>query len=168
MTAEFLVAAAVFLAAAALTFRALRARPAVRVGTFVMRLPDGWYEAEREPGAHCYRRRVEGSGELRVSLQPPLAGRVRSGRRAEQELARLVAGLGADLDLGERLALTSGRCALGVYATALCKSERHGLLQFWLIPAEATVFASYTMGSLDAVKQDLAEAMQIMRQVELR
>jgi hypothetical protein len=68
-------------------------------------------------------------------------------------------------DIGEEVASAQGVCPLGLSATSLRRSPERGLLQFWLVAGEVTVFASYIMGDLDAAKQDLAEAQQIMSSI---
>jgi hypothetical protein len=53
-------------------------------------------------------------------------------------------------------------CSAGPCAFSLRRSKQYGLFCLWVIPAEVFVFATYTMGSLDSVNQELADAMMIV------
>lgn len=112
-----------------------------------------------------FHRRVDHAGVLQISLQPPLPRKVTAGEEIEQELAHLLDGL--SMDLGDRELLAHDSCPAGIFATAIHRSKKQGLLQFWLIPGDVTVFASYTMSSLDTVKQDLTEANEIVKTIRL-
>ncbi|MCY3022306.1 MAG: hypothetical protein NTW87_25115 [Planctomycetota bacterium] len=157
------VVVVVFALAVALCLRRSKA-PSPAIRQLRLTLVAGWYE---EPGKspRTFRRRADGSGVLQISLQPPLKRKVTTGEEAENELARLLDSLG--MDLGERQLMAHDKCSSGILATAIYKSQKQGLLQFWLIPREVTVFASYTMGSLETVRQEVAEANEMVKTATL-
>jgi len=53
-------------------------------------------------------------------------------------------------------------CTAGPCAFSLRKSKQYGLVGLWVIPAEVFVFATYIMGSPDAVEEELDDAMTII------
>lgn len=134
------------------------------VNHIVVSLPAGWHE---EPGAspRSYRRDGENSGFLKISLQPPPDHRIKTGVEAETLLTELLNGLG--MDLGERKLLSHGDCAAGIMAFAVHKVPKVGLAQFWVIPGKVTIFATYEMGGLETVKQEMQEAHNIMKGVKI-
>jgi hypothetical protein len=70
-----------------------------------------------------------------------------------------------EMPLGERVLVTHTESAAGNMAVAVYKSSERGMLQFWMIPAEVTIFASYNMGNLATAKQEMSEAHEIMKNV---
>ena len=95
-----------------------------------------------------------------ISLQPPLDHKVRSGAEAETALVGILDDLG--MELGERKLLSHADSAMGVMAFAVHTPPKAGLVQFWVIPAQVTVFATYEIGNLETVKQEMLEAHRIM------
>lgn len=125
--------------------------------SFAMSLPDGWHEL---PGKspRTYTRQAEGSGVLQISLQPPSDHPISTGTDAEKELTQLLDSIGKSMDLGRRLSISHDTCASGVMAFADYQSDQHGLMRFWLIPTEVTVFATYTDGRSSVAEHEIAEA----------
>jgi len=125
--------------------------------TIKVPLPPNW---EAIPGEdRTYRRRGVNGGRLRISLAPAHPERSDASVVLDR-LREMLADTGQDV--GEELTSARGSCPLGPLATSLRRSAERGLLQFWLVAGEVTVFASYIMGDLDAAQQDLAEAQQVM------
>jgi hypothetical protein len=112
-----------------------------------------------------FRRKASGSGQLRVSLHPPLEDVGLNDDAVVERLRHLVMGL--DMDVGQELTATQCASPLGPTATSIWQSPSRGLHQFWLIAARITVFASFTMESLDSVKDDLADAQRIIDSIRL-
>ncbi len=125
-------------------------------------LPAAWEQVPAEPRA--YRRRGVKRGVLRLSLSPPLTG-VDDGDAVAAALLNFLQGV--ELDIGQEVKLFHGPTPMGITATCLRKSPSRGLLQFWLVAGEVTVFASYTMGDLAEAKRDLADAHQIVTGLQL-
>lgn len=133
--------------------------------TFHLALPPSWEElAGSSPRG--YRSSRPGAGILQISLQPPLNGPV-DAERARRELDTLLVKLDADLGVGKRLTLTTTPGVFGPIAKATTQSEQHGLLAFWLLPGEVTIFATYTDGSSRAAEADITEADAALRTVRL-
>lgn len=130
--------------------------------SIIVDLPPGWHE-EPGKGTHVYRRDGDDSGYLHISLQPPLPQPVNSGQDAEAQLKSLLESLG--MPLGEPVLFTHTESAVGIMAVAVYKSPERGMLQFWMIPSEVTIFASYNMGNLATAKQEMTEAHEIMKKV---
>jgi hypothetical protein len=131
--------------------------------SFALKLPDGWQEI---PGKspRTYTRRAEGSGFFQVSLQPPLDHPATTGADAERELSDLLDSIGKNMDLGRRLSVAHEECASGIMAFADYQSDKHGLMRFWLLPTEVTVFTSYTDGSPAVAESELAEAHRALKE----
>ena len=153
---------AVFVAAVHFAGCSRRGTSALQKRTLLVDIPPGWHEEPGE-GTHVYRRDGADSGYLHISLQPPLPQSVTSGAEAEAQLQNLLDNLG--MPLGERVLLTHTDGAVGTIAVAVYKSPERGLLQFWMIPSDATIFASYNMGNLETAKQEMSEAHEIMKNV---
>lgn len=130
--------------------------------SFTLNLLDGWQEL---PGKspRTYSRQADGSGVLQVSLQPALEHAVTSGGDAERELSELLDSIGKDMVLGQRVSVSHEECASGIMAFADYKSDQHGLMRFWLIPTEVTVFASYTDGRSTVSEREIAEAHKTLK-----
>lgn len=131
--------------------------------TFTLNLPDGWREL---PGKspRTYSRQAEGSGVLQVSFQPPLDHPATTGADAERELSGLLDSIGKDMALGQRLSISHEECASGIMAFANYQSEQHGLMRFWLLPTEVTVFATYTDGRSTVSEREIAGAHKTLKE----
>src|SRR5690349_14616846 len=126
-------------------------------------LPPNWEQLAEDRRA--YRRRGVAGGVLRVRLHPPLSSESVDSASAAAHLTSLLTGI--DMDLGVEIKSLAAMHELGPIATSIRKSNSQGLLQFWLIAGEITVFASYTMGALAEAQQDLAEAQRIITGLKL-
>lgn len=118
-------------------------------------LPENWYEV---PDCHprMYRTRSEESGVLQLSLLPPI--------EPDGDLqARLREMISDHPDLGEEIAAATEQTPLGPMATLVYKNARAGLFQVWLIPAQATLFATYTMGELGRAEYEMRDSAHILR-----
>jgi len=73
-----------------------------------------------------------------------------------------------NMDLGQQVAVSHENGALGIVSTAVYKSDKQGLMEFWLIPGKATVFASYVMGGLDNVQAEMVEANNVILKIGLQ
>ena len=120
-------------------------------------LPENWYEVpDCQP--RMYRTRSEESGVLQLSLLPPIEP------EGDEDLqARLREMIADQPDLGEEIAAATEQTDLGPMATLVYKSPRVGLFQVWLIPAQATLFATYTMGELGRAEYEMRDAAHILR-----
>jgi hypothetical protein len=125
-------------------------------------LPSTWEEVPDDLKTY---RRCEAGGVLQMSLRPPLGDESPDEQAVAEALESLLVRI--NLDFGEEIVASTSTTALGIAATSLRKSQERGLMQFWLIAGEITVFATYVMGSLQEVQQDLAEAQQIIAGLEL-
>ena len=125
-------------------------------------LPTDWEEVPNE--SRSYRRKGVNGGTLTISLRPPVANAIDENAVVDA-LGDMLNGVG--LDVGQEVTSAHGPSPMGIIATSLYKSQRHGLLQFWLVAAEVTVFASYIMGDLSEAKKDLLEAHQIVKTLQL-
>jgi len=150
------------LAVGAVVFLIYSHRTAFRPGTraLVLDLPTGWYEVPGE-SPRAFRSGNPDSGILQISLLPPPDREIPGNAGVEEQLERLLDGL--DMELGERLSLTSEKARSGIVATALYKRPKHGLVQYWLIPGEVTIFATYTMGNPGNATAEFAQAAKIMK-----
>jgi hypothetical protein len=138
-------------------------RAFMRRHTIEVLLPAGWEAISEE--THAYRRCGVNGGRLRLSLAPPHPDYADRGALLVR-LRELLAAMGQDT--GEELTHAQGSCSLGASATTLRGSAERGLMQFWLVAGDVTVFASYIMGDLDAAQKDLVEAQQIMSTLQLQ
>ena len=125
----------------------------------VIPLADRWHEIPGET-PRAFRRPEEESGWLQISLHPPQAEAIGNSAKATALLKEL---LKDQKDLGEECGTTCMDSAAGIMAVSVWKSPKRGLLQFWLIPCEVAVFASYTMGNPARAKQEAGEAHQMMK-----
>lgn len=133
--------------------------------SFVVSLPDGWYEVGKQ-SPRLYRRRETGAGSLQISLQPPLGKTITTGPELEQEFLKHLERLGPDL--GERWMVTNDVCQAGLLATAMYKSPKYGFMQFWVIHSDVSVFATYIMGSLDTVAVEGPQAGVIVKSIRIK
>ncbi len=120
--------------------------------------PPNW---EPIPGENrAFRKKELGSGTLRISLNPPLDNTIEDGKALLTHLRAILGKL--NLDHGSEIRGFSGNCSLGPIATTLWQSPNQGLLQFWLIKSEATIFATYTMGTPETAEKELAESQHVI------
>jgi hypothetical protein len=127
-----------------------------------VRLPSNWSEVPHLT-PRTYRRNTLDSGILQLSLQPSLETEMSDGEQLVAYFLEMLAGLG--MSLGSPIISSHMPCAAGVMATALYRDAQRGLLQFWLIPAEVTVFASWEMGGFASASEESTEAQEILRTV---
>jgi hypothetical protein len=146
--------------------RAKEQRATARRRQLKVALPANWYEVPGQ-SPRAYRREGERTGWLRVSFYPPLGAPTADDASSDEDAAALLSkrlsGLG--VDLGMKLVESHGPCDAGMMATSVWRSAKQGLQQFWLIPAEVSVFATYTAGNLQTAKEEMAEAHVIMKTV---
>lgn len=126
--------------------------------TLNLQLPLGWYEVE---GAQTptFRRHGQKSGVLQLTMLPPVE--LADGEQALAYLHEWIAGLGRSP--GSPVSSGHEECAEGILAFATYKHAHDGQLEFWLIPAEATVFAEWRMGSISTAGLERAQAHEILR-----
>ena len=124
-------------------------------------LPEGWYVAHPGPPV-AYRKANENAGWLHVSVHPPAEY-----TSLAEALNSLMRSLG--METGELVKTVEDEAASGAMATSLFKSRSRGLLQFWLVDAgDAWIFASYTMGDLKSVRDELSDAQQIVKRLRIK
>ena len=122
-------------------------------------LPADWREVKGN-GARAYRKIGASSGWLNISLLPPEPSLCGDDHATSTRLRKLLDDLG--MPLGREVHADTTDCTLGRMAFSIWKSPERGLLQFWLIPSEVMVFASYTMGNLRTAQQEMADAHSII------
>jgi hypothetical protein len=121
-------------------------------------LPPTWEQVPEQQ--HAYRRAGVSGGVLRLSLKAPLEPPPLDAATVSAHLTALLSK--SSMDVGDEIKAFTSTLEMGPAASSLRKSEKRGLLQFWLIAGEITVFASYTMGNLAEATTDLAGAQQII------
>lgn len=127
-------------------------------------LPNGWREVPSQ-GARAFRPACDDAGWLHVSLYPPKHALNNNDAAITAALDELLAGLG--LELGQCVHHDICSCTLGRMATSIWKSPKQGLMQFWLTPSDALVFASFTMGNLRTVRQEMRDAQSIVESIQI-
>lgn len=139
-------------------------RDAGKVRTLVVSVPENWRELpDQRPRA--YRSDRPGAGILRISLFPPEDNPIH-GPAASDHLAKLIDKLGPSLDPGKNLRRNHTNTPIGTLATARYQSDEHGLTAFFLIPSELTIFATYTDGAPEIAKQEITEAIAILKELQ--
>ena len=124
-----------------------------------LQLPRGWYEVKGgEP--HTYRRHGQGCGTLQLSLYPPV-DTSSDGEEVLAKLHELLKALG--IPLGTPITSGHAECAVGIMAFATFKNVQKGQLEFWLIPADVAIFASWQMGSIATAGLERAQVHEMMR-----
>mgnify|MGYP001197129737 CR=1 FL=1 len=119
-------------------------------------LPENWFEVP-DVKPREFRSIDDETGRLQISLNPPLA----PDTDPLNDLRLILAGTS---DLGEEQAAELDEFPTGPVATLLFKSPRVGLFQAWLIShPDASIFATYTMGSLARAQYELRESSHILR-----
>ena len=125
-------------------------------------LPDGWHEVpDQQP--RLFRRRVERSGTLRISLHPPEG--LQHNKDGRALIARLHEILRATkMELGAHVSSEFGPCSEGTMAWSVWRSSHYGLMKFWLIPAERHVFGAFMSGpDPDEADREAADAHAILQ-----
>ena len=107
-------------------------------------LPEGWYEVPDET-PRAFRRRADRSGVLRISLHPPEGLQHRKdGKALIVRLHEIIRA--TKMELGAHLSSEFGPCSEGMMAYGVWRSSHYGLMKFWLIPAERSVFGVFMSG----------------------
>lgn len=128
----------------------------MKITSLHVALPDNWFEVP-DANPREFRSIDEETGRLQISINPPLA----PDADLIIELRLILAGF-TDLGLEESAALDE--FPTGPVATLLFNSPRVGLFQAWLISHPgASIFATYTMGSLGRAQYELRESALILR-----
>lgn len=128
--------------------------------TLNLQLPRGWYEVESKQ-TRSFRRHGQNCGILHLSLQPPLEMKLADGEQVLAYLKEMLNGL--HTPLGSLITSGHEECAEGIMAFATYRNVHDGLHEFWLIPAEATVFVSWQMGSIGTAGLERSEAHEMLR-----
>ena len=131
--------------------------------TLHIRIPPNWFEVPNKI-PRSYRRRSNGSGWVQISLYPPETELNGDGEKIRTKLNNLLKSL--DMDFGKEITGMHLPCASGTMATSMYQSPKQGLLQFWLIPSDALIFVSYTMGDILTVKEEVAEAHKFIAELK--
>ncbi len=128
--------------------------------TLNLQLPRGWYEVESEQ-TRSFRRHGQKCGILHLSLLPPLEIELTDGEQVLAYLKEMIKGM--DTPLGALISSGHEECAEGIMAFALYKHLQQGQHEFWIIPAETTVFAEWQMGALATAGLERSEAHGMLR-----
>jgi hypothetical protein len=125
-------------------------------------LPQDWQEFPSDNG-RLYRRKIEGSGFFRVSLLPPTLPAMTDGPTVLKKLLSILREV--DMPVGNVVYAEHWPCKAGMMAHTLRKLPKVGLMKYWLIPCETcSIFATYDMGSLETVKQELLDMQHTMEE----
>lgn len=137
-----------------------------QTGHFFIELPAGWHQ---EPGENAFTFKPDGedTGILQISLQPPFEPNITTTEEAEEKLIELVSQFSGRLgaDMGEQVLFTSELGASGFITTARYKGGDTELTQFWMIPTDVTIFATYMVGKPEKAEEEFAAASNIMKTV---
>jgi hypothetical protein len=123
----------------------------------VVHFPHTWEAIQGQ--SRAFRRKGENTGQLRLSLCPPIEGNG-DGNAVSNRLSTTLLSIGKEL--GEEIHSSHRLCSLGVMATSIWRSSSQGLQQYWMVESEVSIFASYVMGSLETIEIEMAEAQQII------
>ena len=128
-------------------------------------LPDDWVERKHDPPGRVYQAAYgRPPGELRMSVCPPMA--LAKGESLDRQLRELIDTIAPDA--GRRVAEHAGESTLGRLYTVLFRNDRAGLLQVWVSAGpKGAVMATFTMGGLETVRQELSDAMAIVESLDL-
>ena len=125
-----------------------------------LQLPRGWYEVESDR-TRSFRRHGQKCGILHLTLLPSLEIELTDGEQVLAYLKEMVTGL--NTPLGFLISSGHAECEEGIMAFALYKHPQQGQHEFWLIPAEAAVFAEWQMGALATAGLERSEAQEMLR-----
>lgn len=128
-------------------------------------LPEGWSERKFQPPGRLYHADYGNPGGfLRVTVHPPVQA------PALPELDRILHSLvaGVTQDAGRRFFEHTGDSTLGRLYTAAFRNKQAGLLQVWMSSGpKGSVLATYEMGNLETVKDEMMDANAIVESADL-
>ncbi|MEM6885945.1 MAG: hypothetical protein AAF571_13035, partial [Verrucomicrobiota bacterium] len=126
--------------------------------TIIVDLPETWAEFPSEGSGRIYRPQYMDAGTMRVYLMPPT-----DHDNVLIALSEQTESLG--MPLGEQIHCEITKGALGAVATMLRKIPGVGLVQFWLLKCEITIFALHEMGNLETIHSELKQASEIIHNI---
>ena len=122
-----------------------------------VQFPNTWEAIPGQPRG--FHRKGKNTGQLRLSLLPPIDGDCDGVLLSSRLKTTLLA---TGMDIGEELHSSHRSSSLGIVATSIWRSPSQGLQQYWMIAGEVLIFVSYVMGSLDSAEIEMAEAQQVI------
>ena len=111
-------------------------------------LPEGWDYAEEQPedGPMTFVHDDPDAGVFQVSLQvDAMAGQ----DVGEDDLVGMCEDMGESAQLGELVESGSGRCAMGIYGTAIFTSEQFPHSQVWVLSDGTNALVASLTGTAD-------------------
>ena len=126
-------------------------------------LPENWHESDshEQGGGRIYCPNNDNPGRLRISLLPPDESHNKNPLIALSGILE-----NTKMPVGEQLAASISQGRAGSIATILRQIPDIGLVQFWLIPSEMTVFMSFEMGDPGRASKGFEEAGEIVSGLE--
>lgn len=122
-------------------------------------LPEGWHEVPNET-PRAFRRNGDRTGWLRISLHPPEGLHEADGQALIVRLHEILRA--TKMELGAHVASSFGPCSEGIMASSTWRSSHYGLMKFWLIPAERSIFGSFMCGDMETAEREAADAHGIL------
>ena len=122
-------------------------------------LPEGWHEVAGE-SPRAFRRDGDRTGWLRISLHPPEGLREAPGQALIVRLHEILRA--TKMELGAHVSSSFGPCSEGMMAFSVWRSSNYGLMKFWLIPAERSIFGSFMCGDMETAEREAGDAHGIL------
>jgi hypothetical protein len=119
-------------------------------------IPENWHPVEGQPRTYC--RDGDDTCRLQFTLLPPED--VEDDLAAMKKLRQILRE--REKELGSEIHCEHHNSTMGPIATTVFRAPKKHLKQFWLIPCEVTILASYSTNNLEAARAELDEAKQIV------
>lgn len=119
-------------------------------------IPDNWHPIEGQPRTYC--RDGDDTCRLQFHLFPPVE--VEDDLVALRKLRQMVRE--RDPEAGHEIHFSHQMTTNGPVATSTYQSARKSVKQYWLIPCEVTILASYSTENIGFATAELEEAQRII------
>jgi hypothetical protein len=129
-------------------------------------LPEGWVERKHQPPGRLYQAEYgEPAGFLRLTVYD--AFDAADNAALDARLRAVVTDVAGE-DAGRVVYEGTGDSTLGRMYTVVFRNERAGMLQVWMSAGpKGSIFATYEMGGVDTVREEMLDAHGIMESADL-
>jgi len=136
---------------------------------FVINLPDGWKDcSEENPGGPptFIRTASESPGVLQCSMELYAGGE--KPQPDEDGLVKMAINVACEQDWGEFVKSDHGKCAFGIYGTAIFKSAKHNHMQVWYLSNGLDFILVTLISDSNASSQKALEAQNIVKKLNIK
>jgi hypothetical protein len=124
-------------------------------------IPENWHPVPDHPRTYC--RDGDETCRLQFTLLPPQED-IDDDMSALKKLRQMVRE--RDRDLGSEIHFAHQTTPNGPVASSLFRTPKKSLKQFWLIPCEVTILASYSTENMEAAREEIEEAQRIIESMQ--